>query len=152
MPKNTIPMDELKSHVGEETSVSNWLTVTQEMVDAFAETTLDKQWIHIDPERAAKESPFGGAVAHGFLTLSLIPHLGASGMQVTGMKMAVNYGLNRLRFPAPVLVGTKIQAKGRLQSVEDIPGGLHVVTAVTIKTENQEKPVCVAECVARYYA
>jgi acyl dehydratase len=152
MAENTIPMSELASHIGEETSVSDWFTVTQDMVNAFAETTLDKQWIHIDSERAAKESPFGSTVAHGFLTLSLIPHLLGSGRKVTGMKMAVNYGLNRLRFPAPVLVGTKIQAKGCLQSVEEIPGCLHVVTLVTIQAENQEKPVCVAECVARYYS
>ena len=144
-------LDELKALVGQEVAVSDWTEITQERVDQFAHATGDLQWIHIDVERAAKESPFGGTVAHGFLTLSLLPKLMADAISMPDVKMAVNYGLNKVRFPAPVPVGSRLRARLTLVAVEDITGGAQVTWLVTTEREGSDKPVCVAESVSRRY-
>lgn len=144
-------LDELKALVGQEVAVSDWTEITQERVDQFAHATGDLQWIHIDVERAAKESPFGGTVAHGFLTLSLLPKLMADAISMPDVKMAVNYGLNKVRFPAPVPVGSRLRARLTLVAVEDITDGAQVTWLVTTEREGSDKPVCVAESVSRRY-
>lgn len=150
-----VALADLRPKVGTEIHVGPWLTITQERIDAFAEATGDFQWIHVDPERARAESPFGTTVAHGYLTLSLIPYLtgGANNDQPSyvGVKMGVNYGLNRVRFPHPVTVGAKIRARTELVSVEEVKGGLQLVKKVTIEIEGAAKPACVAETVSRLY-
>ena len=147
---------DLQTRIGAESGVSDWFTVSQEVISNFADATLDHQWIHIDPERAARESPFGTTVAHGFFTLSLIPHL--TGMvepdkpKYPGIALTVNYGLNRVRFPHPLLAGSRIRARSRLQSVEEVKGnGLQMVHNVTVEIEGIDKPTCVAEMVSRLY-
>ena len=142
---------ELKQLVGQEVAVSDWLTISQERVNQFAEATGDHQWIHIDVERAKKESPFGGTIAHGFLTLSLLPAMMEGAIHMADVKMGVNYGLNKVRFPAPVPVGSRVRAHMTLLSVEDIEGGAQLVWQVTVMREGSEKPVCVAEPVFRRY-
>jgi acyl dehydratase len=144
-------LEELKALVGQEVAVSDWAEITQERVDQFAHATGDQQWIHIDVERSAKESPFGGTVAHGFLTLSLLPMLMANAVSMPDVKMAVNYGLNKVRFPSPVPVGSRLRAHMTLVTVEDIAGGAQVTWLVTIEREGSDKPVCVAESVSRRY-
>ncbi len=145
----------LESMTGRENEPSNWLAITQEMIDAFGEATGDKQWIHVNPGLASKFSPFGTTVAHGFFTLSLIPHLtGAVDAQkplFESVKLAVNYGLNRVRFPSPVKSGARIRAKSTVASWEEIKGGVQVVNNVVIEIEGEAKPACAAEMVARYY-
>lgn len=141
----------LKELIGQEVAVSDWVHITQERVNQFAEATGDRQWIHIDVERSRKESPFGGTVAHGFLTLSLLPMLMESAIVMSSVKMGVNYGLNKVRFPAPVPVGSRIRARMKLLTVEDIPGGAQVSWEVTMEREGGDKPVCVAESIARHY-
>jgi acyl dehydratase len=142
---------ELAGCVGEEIAVSDWVEVTQQRIDAFAEATGDRQWIHVDPARAAK-GPFGTTIAHGYLTLSLLPMLSESAIELRGVRMSVNYGLNRVRFPAPVPAGSRLRARFRVVSVEEIGnGGLQVVTEATIEREGGDKPVCIAETVARRY-
>ena len=143
---------QLKELVGQEVAVSGWTEITQERVNQFAEATGDMQWIHVDVERSKKESPFGGPVAHGFLTLSLLPKLMADAVSMPDVKMGVNYGLNKVRFPAPVPVGSRLRAHMTLQSVEDIPGGAQVTWLVTIEREGGDKPVCVAESISRRYS
>ena len=147
---------DLQAKIGVESSAGGWFTITQEMINSFADATLDHQWIHIDAERAARESPFGATVAHGFYTLSLIPHL--TGMvepdkpQYPGVALTVNYGLNRVRFPHPLLAGSRIRARAQLQSVEEVKGnGLQMVHKVTVEIEGVDKPTCVAEMVSRLY-
>ncbi len=147
----TTTMAELPGLVGTELGTSDWYEVTQEAVNKFADATADHQWIHIDVERAKNESPFGGPIAHGFLTLSLLVPLVAQVLTVTDQKMGVNYGLNKVRFPAPVPVGSKVRASVTLQSVDQVAGGLQNVLAVTIEREGGDKPVCIAEWVVRYY-
>jgi acyl dehydratase len=142
--------DELRAAVGEQLGWTDWLQVDQKRVDAFAEATGDHQWIHVDPERAAK-GPFGSTIAHGFLTLSLIPSLTPLLFQVEGVRMGVNYGVNKVRFPAPVPVGSRLRATAVVAEVDDTEGGFQLVTRVTIEREGGEKPVCVAETVARFY-
>jgi acyl dehydratase len=134
-----------------ELGTSDWYEVTQDAVNKFADATADHQWIHIDVERAKKESPFGGPIAHGFLTLSLLVPLVAQVLTVTDVAMGVNYGLNKVRFPAPVPVGSKVRARVTLQNVEEVAGGLQLTQAVTIEREGGEKPVCIAEWVVRQY-
>jgi len=143
-------IDELRSAVGTDVGSSDWIDIDQQRIDLFADATGDHQWIHVDPERAAA-GPFGTTVAHGFLTLSLLPRLGEGLVDVEGMTMGVNYGLNKVRFPAPVPVGSRVRAHVRLLSVDDVPGGVQVVTQVTIEREGGDKPVCVAESVSRLY-
>ena len=143
-------LDEVKAAVGQHNGYSEWHTVTQEQINAFADATNDHQWIHVDLEKAAK-GPFGGPIAHGFLTLSLLPMFGSQITRVQGVKMGVNYGLNRVRFPAPVPVNSRLRAGSTIKEVEEIPGGLQVVNEITIEIEGGDKPCCVAESVVRYY-
>lgn len=145
-------LEELRRQIGREVGVSDWLPVTQERIDLFAEATEDRQWIHVDPARAAAESPFGGTVAHGFLTLSLLPRLAGETLVLPKTKLVVNYGLNRVRFPAPVRAGQRIRAHFAPTAIEDIPGGVQLTWTVTIEAEGSEKPACVAETVSRRYA
>jgi acyl dehydratase len=142
---------ELKALVGQEVAVSDWVEITQERVNQFAEATGDHQWIHLDVERCKRESPFGGPIAHGFLTLSLLPMLMQNSVRMTDVRMGVNYGLNKVRFPAPVPVGTKVRSRTTVLSVEDIEGGAQVTWQVTIEREGGDKPVCVAESISRRY-
>lgn len=144
-------LDELKSLAGEVLGSSPWHEITQERIDQFAEATGDNQWIHVDPEKA-KEGPFGSTIAHGFLTLSLIPMLNWEIYKVEGVRMGVNYGLNKVRFTAPVPVGSKVRATTQLQEVNDIDGGVQVLAEVTVEVEGGEKPACIAETVSLLYA
>jgi acyl dehydratase len=148
----TTTIAELPGLKGTELGTSDWFEVTQERVNTFADATGDHQWIHVDVERAKKESPFGGPVVHGFLTLSLIVPLVSQTYTVTDAKMGVNYGLNKVRFPAPVPVGSKVRARVTLKDVEEVTGGLQNILAVTIEREGGDKPVCIAEWVTRTYA
>ena len=142
---------EVSACVGQEVAVTDWITITQEQVNLFAQATGDMQWIHVDPERA-KAGPFGGPIAHGFLTLSLIPRFFESGMRIEGARMGVNYGLNRVRFTAPVPVGSRLRARLLLQATEPLsPEGLQMTWLVTVEREGGDKPVCVAESLARSY-
>jgi len=142
----------LQDRVGEHLGWSDWREITQERVDQFADATDDHQWIHVDRERAAAESPFGGTIAHGYLTLALVaPTLGEL-IHVDGVRMGINYGLDRVRFPAPVPVGSRIRAGAELVEVTEIPGGVQSKLNVTFEIENGEKPACVAEVLVRHYA
>jgi acyl dehydratase len=143
-------IDELKSRVGDEIGISDWKLVTQEDIDTFAEVTGDDQFIHVDPERA-KETPFGGTIAHGFYTLSLAPRFSYDLFHMEGVAFGLNYGLNRLRFPAPLPVGKKVRMRMKLENVEDIPGGAQITMLYTFEVEGGEKPVCVAEALSRVY-
>ncbi|MFM0718200.1 MaoC family dehydratase [Paraburkholderia strydomiana] len=141
----------LRALIGAEPLVSEWLTVDQARVDRFAEATGDHQWIHVDPERAQRESPFGGPVAHGFLTLSLIPALLGKTLAID-QRMGVNYGLNRVRFTSPVLVGSHLRAKFAVEAVTDVDNaGVQVQWSVTLERQGSERPVCVAEFITRHY-
>ena len=143
----------LKDYAGREIATTDWLPVTQERIRQFAETTEDRQWIHVDPERARRESPYGATIAHGFLTLSLMSHFMREAIQIPGnVRQTINYGLNRVRFPAPVRAGEKIRARVRLQSCRELPGSVEAVFDITIETEGAEKPCCVAEWILRYYS
>ena len=145
--------DSLKELVGQELSVTDWFQVTQERIQQFADATLDHQWIHVDVERARRESPFRSPIAHGFLTLSLLPHFMHEAIQIKqGVRMGVNYGLNRVRFVSPVRAGSNIRARIALQSIKDVaPNAVEVIFHATVEVEGSEKPGCVAEWVARYY-
>ena len=144
--------ESLQQYVGKEIGVSEWLIVTQERIAQFAEATEDRQWIHLDRERAERESPYGTTIAHGFLTLSLISRFMKDVIQVSGgIGMTVNYGLNRVRFPSPVRASSKIRARVVLQGVKEVERGYETTFAVTIETEGSEKPCCVAESLIRYY-
>ena len=146
-------LDALKDFVGREIATTDWFEVTQDRIQQFAEATEDRQWIHLDRDRAAKESPYGTTIAHGFLTLSLLSHFSKQALQVkNGVRMAVNYGLNRVRFPSPVHAGSKIRARFTLQSLQDAGNSSEAVFSVVVESENQAKPCCVAEWVVRYYA
>ena len=145
-------MSELRDLIGKELEPSEWLEVTQERIDAFADATGDHQWIHVDPARAA-EGPFGTTIAHGFLTLSLCAALlskALAGLVTSGM--SINYGTNKVRFPAPVPVGSRIRARVTVASVEDVPDAEQMIAVTTIEREGSDKPVCVAELVIRRYA
>ena len=143
-------IDGLKAKVGEHLGYSDYVEITQEQVNQFADATGDHQWIHIDVERA-KAGPFGGPIAHGYLTLSLGPSLSPQIMAVTGISMGVNYGCNKVRFPSPVPVGSKVRLGQKLLSVEDVAGGAQVTMEFTFEVEGAPKPSCVAEVVFRYY-
>lgn len=153
MPVRVIDgLEELRSLVGSEVGQSDWFEVTQSLIDQFAEATRDRQWIHVDPERAKSESPFGRTIAHGFLTLSLLSQLAKQALEVRGdFKMGINYGLNRVRFPAPVPSGSRIRGRFTLQSLEEISGALQLTWAATVEVEGASKPSLVAEWVVRYY-
>ncbi|MFZ2174413.1 MAG: MaoC family dehydratase [Rhodococcus sp. (in: high G+C Gram-positive bacteria)] len=139
-------IDEIESAVGEHLGYSDWFEITQDRVNLFADATGDHQWIHVDPERA-KDGPFGAPIAHGYLTLSLLPKLGAELMSVEGVKLAINYGLNKVRFPEPVKVGAKVRVGGEISSFERTPKGAQVVVKYTVEIEGASKPACVAETV-----
>ena len=147
----TTTLAELPGLVGTELGTSDWYEVTQERVDLFSDATGDHQWIHLDVERAKKESPFGGPIAHGYLTLSLIIPMYSEVLVVSDAKMGVNYGLNKVRFPAPVPVGAKVRLTATLKDVEEVAGGLQVTIAGVIEAEGADKPVCIAEPVFRVY-
>ena len=142
--------DELPSKVGESLGTSGYIEITQQRVNDFADCTDDHQWIHVDVERA-KAGPFGGPIAHGFLTLSLAPSLTGSLLQVSGISMGVNYGLNKVRFVSPVPVGSKLRASAVLKDVAEVSGGYQVVLETTFEVEGGSKPACIAELVFRYY-
>jgi acyl dehydratase len=148
----TTTLAELPSLTGTELGTSDWYEVTQDAVDLFADATGDHQWIHVDVERANRESPFGGPIAHGYLTLSLLIPMWSQVLSVTDAGMAVNYGLNKVRFPAPVPVGAKIRLTATLAGVEEIRGGYQLTVAAVIEREGADKPVCIAEPVFRFYA
>ncbi|MFO0842871.1 MAG: MaoC family dehydratase [Gemmataceae bacterium] len=152
MPQRVIHgVAELRALVGQEVGLSDWFTVTQERIDAFAKATEDRQWIHCDPERARGESPYGATIAHGFLTLSLLSHLLSQAVRVSGpFSRVINYGLNRVRFPAAVPAGSRIRARCTLQAAEEVPGGVQVTWSVTMEREGESRPVMVAESLARH--
>jgi acyl dehydratase len=143
--------DEVKAKVGDHLGHSDWLEITQDRVNQFADATGDHQWIHVDVERA-KTGPFGGPIAHGYLTLSLAPMLLSQIVRIDGFTMGVNYGINKLRFPGPVPVGAKLRAGARLVSCDDVPNnGVQLTYEVTFEVADRDKPACVAEVVYRYY-
>jgi len=143
-------MDGLRAAQGTELGVTEWREITQAEVDAFADATGDHQWIHVDPERAAR-SPLGGTIAHGLFTLSLAPAMTSSLLSLEGFAFALNYGYNRVRFPAPLPVGARLRMRASLAAVDDIPGGAQITIVQTFEVEGSEKPVCVAESLARVY-
>ena len=145
-------IDELKAKVGEHLGYSPWMEITQERVNLFADATGDHQWIHVDVERANAESPFGGPIAHGYLTLSLAPTLLPQVVQVHGFPMAVNYGAGKVRFPSPVPVGSNLRIGAVLDSVDDVKGGVQVQMTLTFEVEGATKPSCVAEVLFRYFS
>ena len=147
----TLQFDTIKDHIGEHLGYSEYHTVSQDQVNKFADATGDHQWIHIDVERA-KAGPFGGPIAHGYLTLSLAPVLLAQVLKVEGVTMGVNYGANKVRFPSPVPVGANLRVGAKLVNVEDVSGGLQVTVEATFECEGAAKPSCVAELVFRYFA
>ena len=151
MAKTAIKLRDLESKVGHEVGISPWVEVSQERIDTFAKATEDFQWIHVDPKRA-KDSPFGSTIAHGFLTLSMLPKLSESTFEFSDRKMGVNYGLNKVRFTAPVPVGAKIRGRFVLAKYEKIDGnGVQTTWGVTMEREGGDKPVCVLEAISRHY-
>ncbi|MFF9124672.1 MaoC family dehydratase [Streptomyces sp. NPDC014889] len=142
--------DELRAAVGERLGYTDWLEIDQKRIDLFADATGDHQWIHVDPDRAAA-GPFGTTIAHGYLTLSLLPVFGPQLIEVRGVRMGVNYGTNKVRFPAPVPVGSRLRATAVVTGADEVPGGVQVTVAFTVEREGGDKPVCVAESVVRYY-
>jgi len=153
MAKIVIPgIDRLKDWVGKEVALTEWMTVTQEHIDEFADATGDDQWIHVDRERAARESPYKTTVAHGFLTLSLLPRFFTDAVEIRGARMGINYGLNRVRFTGPVPAGSRVRARFRLASAEGIEQGVQMVWNVNVELEGADKPVLVAEWITRRHA
>ena len=148
----TTTIAELPGLKGTELGQSDWFEVTQERVNTFADATDDQQWIHVDVERAKAESPFGGPIAHGYLTLSLLIPMWSEVLVVSDATMAVNYGLNKVRFPSPVPVGSRLRLTATLQDVEEVAGGLQVTASAVIEAEGAAKPVCIAEPVFRFYS
>ncbi|NEC85851.1 MaoC family dehydratase [Streptomyces sp. SID12501] len=144
-------IDELKKLAGGDLGTSEWIEVTQERINTFADATGDHQWIHVDPEKAA-EGPFGAPIAHGYLTLSLFIPLFTELLDVQGVTTKVNYGLNKVRFPSPVKVGAKIRLVGRLADVEEVPGGVQITVDGTIEIEGAPKPAAVLQSLSRFYA
>jgi len=149
-PKHFATLASLQALVGQHLATSPWVTIDQRRIDLFAEATGDHQWIHVDPVRAAA-GPYGTTIAHGFLTLSLLPELNARSMAIDDVKMSVNYGLNKVRFTAPVPAGSRLRAQVRLKAYEPIQGGAQLTTEVTIEREGGDKPVCIAEAVSRRF-
>ena len=143
-------VDDLPAAVGQHLGWSDWMEITQERVNQFADATGDHQWIHIDPERAAAESPYGTTIAHGYLTLSLTNMFLPSLITVEQISMGINYGANRVRFPAPVPVGSRIRVGAELSSVDEITGGVQAVITITVEVEGSPKPACVVESLTRY--
>ena len=145
-------LNSLKQFEGQELPPTDWFVLTQDRIQKFADATEDRQWIHVDPERAARDSPYGGTIAHGFLTLSLLSYLCGESIRVrNGVGMRINYGLNRVRFPSAVPSGSAIRARVRLSSLKESPQFVDAVLSVTIESQNTDKPCCVAEWLVRYY-
>ena len=151
-PRSVDGVEGVKSLVGTKLGPTDWVEITQDMVNLFADATGDYQWIHVDVERAKKESPFGGPIAHGYLTLSLIPRFLPQLTTFTGFSMGVNYGTEKVRFPSPVPVGSKLRARTVVDSVTDITGGVQILQTVSFEVEGAGKPACVATIVVRQYA
>lgn len=152
MSVRVIPESEIESFIGEEVGISDWIEVTQERIDQFAESTGDHQWIHLDRERAEAESPYKTTIAHGFLSLSLLSVMASTTFRIDGgFRMGINYGLNRVRFPAPVPSGSRVRGRFRLQEIQSIEGGIQTVWAVTVEVEGGAKPCVAAEWVTRVY-
>jgi acyl dehydratase len=155
--KNLMPVTEIESvarlgeHIGREVAVTDWLEVSQERINQFAEATEDRQWIYTDPDRAARESPFKGTIAHGFLTLSLLSELMKRAVSVGGVRIGINYGLNRVRFVSPVPAGARIRGRFTLSALEEVQGGAQATWGVTVEREGSDSPCCVAEWLVRYY-
>jgi len=145
-------LDSLKACEGREFPATDWFVVTQDRIQKFADATEDRQWIHVDPERAQRESPFGGPLAHGFLTLSLLPHFLKQALHIrSGVAMTVNYGLNRVRFPAALRAGSPVRARVTLLSAEPSPEFVDAAFLIYVESQSSAKPCCVAECLLRYY-
>jgi acyl dehydratase len=152
MPLTLAHLDDLRNLIGREIATTDWFLITQDRIARFADATEDHQWIHLDRDRAQRESPYGTTIAHGFLTLSLLSYLSKQAFQIqSGVGMTVNYGLNRVRFPAPVRAESNIRARFTLQSFKDVDKAGEAVFSVVLETQGQEKPCCVAEWVIRYY-
>ena len=147
----TIALDALPARIGSEVAVSDWFEVGQDRIATFAEATDDRQWIHLDPERCRRESPFGQPVAHGFLTLSLLPAMLTSALAIEGMRVGVNYGLNKVRFPSPLPAGSRVRGHWTLRGADPVAGGWQFTWDVTIEADGAAKPVCVAEFLIRCY-
>ncbi len=143
-------IEDLRKAQGEVLGTSDWLTVGQDRINGFAETTEDRQWIHVDPEKAA-DGPFGATIAHGYLTLSLLPHFANQNYRIEGVRMAVNYGLNKVRFITPVPVGSRLRGTTELVEVTELDGGAQLLFRTTIELEGAPKPACVAETLSRQY-
>jgi acyl dehydratase len=142
----------LSDFVGREIAVTDWFTMTQDRILQFAEVTEDRQWIHVDRERAQRESPYGTTIAHGFLTLSLVSHFMRQAIEIrTGVRMGINYGLNRVRFPSPVRADSQIRARVSLLSMKELPNALEATFAISVEGQDSDKPHCVAEWIVRYY-
>jgi len=148
-----VTLDDVRGQLGRECAISDWLEITQDRIDQFADATGDRQWIHVDPARAAAESPFGTTIAHGFLTLSLVSVLLRDAVALDGVGMALNYGCNRVRFVSPVPVGARVRARSTASAVEDVEGGraVQVAWTIAIEREHAPKPACVVEWLVRYY-
>ena len=142
---------ELSSAIGRHLGYSDWLEITQERINTFADATGDHQWIHVDPERA-KDGPFGACIAHGYLTMSLVNMFLPQIVEVRGIRMGVNYGADKLRFPAPVLVGARIRGGGELIKVDDVKGGVQATIRVSVEIEGKDRPACVVDTISRFYA
>ena len=142
----------LRALAGTEVAVSDWVEISQQRVNTFADATGDHQWIHVDVERSKRESPFGGPIAHGFLTVSLLPAMLENALSLPFVKMGLNYGLNKVRFTAPVAVGSRLRARMTLQAIDDIEGGAQLTWSVLVDAEGSAKPACVAEFLVRVYA
>ena len=153
MPKTIFAsLDEVRAAVGTTLGTTDWFEVTQERVNRFADATGDHQWIHVDVERAEKESPFGGPVAHGYLTLSLTNLVLPEVLEVRGVSMGLNYGTGKVRFPAPVPVGSRVRGTAELTGCDDIPGGIQTTIVITMEVEGGAKPACVVESLSRWIA
>ena len=150
MTTTVATIKDLPGLAGADLGSTDWITVTQADIDAFANATGDHQWIHVDPERA-KDTPFGGTIAHGYYTLSLAPRFTEQVLALDGFAFAINYGLNRVRFPAPLPVGSRVRMKAKLAGLEDVPGGAQMTLELTFERDGGDKPVCVAETLARVY-
>jgi len=144
-------LERLRELAGREVGTSDWVVMSQERIQAFADATGDHQWIHVDPERATAETPFGGTIVHGFLTLSLLSALMQNALSIGGLRMTINYGLNRVRFVSPVPAGARIRARVSLDQVIDVEGGVQGTWSITVEREHYEKPCLVAEWLVRYY-
>jgi acyl dehydratase len=146
-----VSLADLRARAGREIGTSDWLVIDQRRIDAFAEATGDHQWIHVDAERAARDTPYGGTIAHGFLTLSLVSALMRDTVAIGGLRMTINYGLNRVRFVSPVPAGSRVRARVALDAVEDVKDATQATWKITVEREGADKPALIAEWIVRYY-